>query len=248
MPKIALLSDIHANIEALQACMAHARKNGATEFAFLGDLVGYGPDPCAVLDHLSALADHGAPVLLGNHDAAALEGPPAGMSEMARLAIQWTQPRLALRHLNFIKSLPLVHRMGDTLLVHASASEPRAWKYLDHEGSASESLAATDAAQTFVGHVHHQMLFYQNPDGQTRAFHPTPGVDIPLSKQCRWVATTGSVGQPRDGNTAAAYALFDPGLRTLTFCRVPYDWERTIFKIYRVGLPPALAHRLSEGR
>lgn len=248
MPKVALLSDIHANIEALEACMAHARKNGATEFAFLGDLVGYGPDPCAVLDRLSELADQGAPVLLGNHDEAAVEGPPAGMSEMGRQGIEWTQPRLAQRHRDFIRSLPLVHRMGDTLLVHASASEPGAWKYLNHEDDAAESLAATDATQTFVGHVHYQRLFYQGSDGRTRVFHPTPAADISLSDHRRWVATIGSVGQPRDHNTAAAYAIFDPRLRTLTFCRVPYDWRRTVFKICSLGLPPALAQRLSEGR
>ncbi len=248
MAKIALLSDVHANIEALEACVVHARKKDATAFAFLGDHVGYGPDPGAVLDRLMTFADAGAPVLLGNHDEAALLGAPPGMSEMARLAIAWTQPRLSEQHRDFLKRLPLVYRLDDTLLVHASAARPHAWTYLSHEDSAGASLAATDATQTFVGHVHHQMLFYQGSDGRTHAFRPSPGVAIPLSERRRWVATVGSVGQPRDHNTAAAYALFDTHLRTLTFWRVAYDWGRTIFKIYNSGLPPALAHRLSEGR
>ncbi|MDE1989869.1 MAG: metallophosphoesterase family protein [Betaproteobacteria bacterium] len=247
MPKIALLSDTHSNLEALEACLAHATRQGAEAFAFLGDLVGYGPDPAATLDRIMALAGTGAPVVRGNHDQA-LWDDAVPLNPMARQAILWTRPRLTPAHQAFLQSLPLTRRLENVLLVHASADRPGDWTYLAGEAEAAASLAATDATWTFAGHVHHQLLYYQASDQRTHAFSPTPGVAIPLSERRRWVATVGSVGQPRDGNTAAAYALFDDRSRTLTFCRVPYDWGRTIYKIYSQGLPPALAHRLSEGR
>ena len=247
MPKIALLSDIHSNLEALEACLAHATRQGAETFAFLGDLVGYGPDPAATLDRIMAFADKGAPVVLGNHDQA-LWDDAVPLNPVARQAIQWTRPRLTSTHQAFLQSLPLTHRLENLLLVHASADRPGEWTYLIREAEAAASLAATDATWTFAGHVHHPLLYYQSSDLRTHAFSPTPGVAIPLSERRRWVATVGSVGQPRDGNTAAAYALFDAEARALTFHRVPYDWGRTIYKIYSQGLPPALARRLSEGR
>ena len=247
MPKIALLSDIHSNLEALEACLAHAARQGADTFAFLGDLVGYGPDPAATLDRIMAIASAGAPVVLGNHDQAVWDDA-IRLNPVARQAILWTRPRLTAAHLAFLQSLPLTHHLEHLLLVHASAEQPEAWTYLTRETEAAASLAATDATWTFAGHVHHQLLFYQASDLRTHAFSPTPGVAIPLSERRRWVATVGSVGQPRDRNTAAAYALFDAAARAVTFHRVPYDWGRTIYKIYSQGLPPALAHRLSEGR
>ncbi|MDE1942196.1 MAG: metallophosphoesterase [Betaproteobacteria bacterium] len=247
MPKIALLSDIHSNLEALEACLAHATRQGADTFAFLGDLVGYGPDPAATLERIMDFASAGAPVVLGNHDRAVWDDA-VRLNPVARQAILWTRPRLTAAQLAFLQSLPLTHHLENLLLVHASAEQPEAWTYLTRETEAAASLAATEATWTFAGHVHHQLLFYQASDLRTHAFSPTPGVAIPLSERRRWVATVGSVGQPRDRNTAAAYALFDAEARAVTFHRVPYDWGRTIYKIYSQGLPPALAHRLSEGR
>lgn len=242
-----MLSDIHANSEALDACLAHALGQGATDYAFLGDLVGYGADPAAVLDTIIRYHASGAVVLRGNHDEAMSSGA-AGFSAAAADAVEWTRARLDEAERRFLADLPLTARVGDALLVHASAWRPKSWPYITTAQDAARSLAATDAALTFVGHVHRQSLYYRGADGSAQVFQPTAGVAIPLATGRRWLASIGSVGQPRDGNPAAGYALLDTARRTLTFHRVAYDWSAAAEKIRRGGLSPSLADRLGVGR
>lgn len=246
--RTALLADIHSNLEALQACLAHARREGAQRFVFLGDLLGYGADPLACLDIIADLAERGAPVVCGNHDAACLGGALHEMSDTPRDAIYWTRKQLAPRHRDFLAGLPLAIAEADRLYVHASADQPEAWTYITGTREAAQSLAATSARIVFVGHVHHPLLYFTTPGGTMRFFQSVPGVPVPLSEYRRWLIIAGAVGQPRDGNPAACYAMLDAGRGTLTHFRVPYDVQAAANKILAAGLPERLAWRLIVGQ
>jgi diadenosine tetraphosphatase ApaH/serine/threonine PP2A family protein phosphatase len=244
--RIALLSDIHSNLEALQACLAHARRQDVQQYAFLGDLVGYGADPCACLDLIMDLADRGAPAVRGNHDEAALGGLCAEMNIPARDAIYWTRRRLQPQQRDFLAGLPVSAALEGTLLVHASADRPAAWTYVSDERHAGLSLEATMARLVCSGHVHTQHLFYTVP-GAVKSHPPPSDIAIPLSRQRRWLAIVGSVGQPRDGNPAAAYAVLEAERGEMRFFRVPYDHETAARKIIAAGLPERLGLRLIRG-
>jgi diadenosine tetraphosphatase ApaH/serine/threonine PP2A family protein phosphatase len=249
--KLALLSDIHANQHALQACLAHAHQQGVTQFALLGDLVGYGADPAPVLDCVMQLAQQGAVVLQGNHDAMAL-APPVSNELLGEATARWTHEQLSAEHRQFLASLPLTARWQSCFLVHASADAPGDWRYVDDERSAAASLAAASSDATvryvFGGHVHRQTLYFKGSGRGLMPFSPTPGVPIPTPPHRQWIATIGSVGQPRDGQTSAMYALFDLTQSHLTFHRVPYDHLAAAAAVRRAGLPEYFAKRLEEGR
>ena len=250
--KVAILSDIHSNLEALQACLSHARSQNAERYVFLGDLVGYGADPVACLDIIQEHAARGAVVLLGNHDEAAISDQYKKIEVMnfiARDAIYWTRLQLSDDQRTFLQGLPLTVRDGIAFYVHASAHEPSHWHYVTGGRQAVRSMVAAETAYTFVGHVHHPLLYFRMA-GQTtaHAFQPTPGMPIPVGLTRQWLAIVGSVGQPRDGNNAASYVIMDYANSALTFHRVPYDYMTTVRKIIAAGLPERLAHRLEHGR
>lgn len=245
--KLALFADIHSNFEALHACLAHAQALGADRYAFLGDLVGYGADPLAVLDLIEASAAKGAIAVLGNHDAAAIGRCAYGMNANARAAIDWTRARLGARQRAFLAALPLTLKQDNMCFVHASAAAPQDWTYVSGPAEAEQSMAAADANYVFCGHVHEQELYYTGADGRLMSFRPTAGTPIPATKQRRWLAIVGSTGQPRDGNNAACYTLFDQERERLTFYRVRYDYGLAAQKIRAAGLPERLARRLERG-
>ena len=247
--KLALFADIHSNLEALTACLAHAQALGANRFAFLGDLVGYGADPVAVLDLIEGHAANGAVVVLGNHDAAALGRPDDALNRNALAAVAWTRAQLGQRQCAFLASLPLTVANDNIRFVHASAAAPEQWIYVSGLREAEESLTAAKEIYVFSGHVHEQKLYYTGAAAKPKpmAFRPVPGSPIPLAKNHRWLAIVGSAGQPRDGNNAACYAFFDHDRERLTFYRVPYDYDATIRKIRAAGLPERLALRIERG-
>jgi diadenosine tetraphosphatase ApaH/serine/threonine PP2A family protein phosphatase len=242
---LALLSDLHGNLEALQACLAHARRAGATRYAFLGDLVGYGADPEAVVQAVRACVAQGAIAVKGNHDAA-IDGAGGYMNEMARDAIAWQRGQLSAQSRAFLAALPLCRREEGICFVHASAAAPERWDYVDSPAEARRSMEAAGETHTFSGHVHVQELYHSSA-GRAAAFRPVPGTAVPVGRHRRWLALVGSVGQPRDGHPAAAYALFDPAAARLTFHRVTYDVRAAADKIRKAGLPSALAYRLEQG-
>lgn len=246
--RTALLADIHSNLEALQACLAHARREGVDRFVFLGDLLGYGADPLACLDLIAGLVGQGSPAVFGNHDAACLGGHLETMSFAARDAIYWTRDQLGPRERDFLAGLPLAVDEDDRLYVHASPERPQEWIYIAGMEDAESAFSATGARIVFVGHVHEPLLYFTTPGGTLRLFHPVPGVPLPLSDYRRWLVIVGSVGQPRDGNPAACYALHDSAAGTLTHHRVPYDAEAAASKILNAGLPEQLAWRLTTGQ
>lgn len=249
--KLALLSDIHANLHAFEACLAHARDQGAEQFALLGDLVGYGADPVAVVERAQALAADGALLIKGNHDAMAV-APPAEVKTVGESTAAWTHAQLSDSQRLFLDHLPLTQQQDTLLLVHASVDDPALWRYVYDERAAAASLdAAADRPEVryvFGGHVHMQTLYYRGVGAGLMKFMPTPGVAVPVPRHRHWLATIGSVGQPRDGNPQAMYALFDTSKLQLTFQRVAYDHHAAAAAIRRAGLPAYFADRLEQGR
>ena len=245
--KLALVTDLHANREAVSAVMAHAQAQGAQRYAFLGDYVGYGADPAWVIDRVREHVAQGAIAVRGNHDEAVVAGPRPTMIEDARRVVEWTRDQLSPEQLAFLSSCPESAIDGDLLFVHANAYAPLEWDYIQGRSEAVRSLHATDRRVTFCGHVHEPMLYHMTSTGKAGDFAPTPGMPIPLSALRRWLAIPGSAGQPRDGNPAACYAIFDTDASTLTFHRVAYDHETAAAKVRAAGLPEALAQRLIHG-
>jgi len=243
---IALLSDIHGNLEALQACLKHATESRAGRYAFLGDLVGYGADPQKVVDIVARYASEGAVVIKGNHDEA-LVRTPRYMNDSVRAVINWTREKLSREAKDFLASLPLCVREDEMCFVHGSAASPERWDYIDSPSAARRSIDAAQATYTFCGHVHDQALYFLAASGKASVFRPLQGSGIPVGRQRRWLAIVGSVGQPRDSNPAAAYAQFDTAQERITFYRVPYDHLAAAEKIRDAGLPLSIAHRVEKG-
>jgi len=245
--RIALLADVHSNLEALNACLAHARREGAQSYAFLGDLVGYNADPRACLDIIREQVERGAMAVRGNHDEACVEGLLEAMNLPARDAIYWTREQIGREERQWLANLPLVRRADDAVFVHASPEAPQRWTYVTGERGAARALDAAGTRLVFGGHVHHTTLYYTAASGKVRRFRPVPGVPVPLLAARRWLFIVGSVGQPRDGSSAASYAIYDAGAATLTSYRVPYDHFAAARKLRAAGLPERLALRLETG-
>lgn len=249
--KLALLSDIHGNIQAFDACLAHAREHGAHEFALLGDLVGYGGNPAAVVQRAQDLVGAGALAIKGNHDAMAVR-PPAEVKTVGDSTAAWTHAQLSPDARHFLDGLPLTIQQRTLLLVHASVDGPELWRYVYDQRAAAASLDAAAAVPevryVFGGHVHMQTLYYRGAGADLMKFMPTPGVAVPVPKHRHWLATVGSVGQPRDSNPQAMFALFDTEKLQLTFHRVSYDHQAAAAAIRLAGLPAFFADRLELGR
>lgn len=243
---IALLSDIHANREAFETCLDAVARDGAERIVLLGDIVGYGADPEWCLDRARRLIEDGAIAVRGNHDDAASKITQS-MTSNARIAIEWTRNRLDAEARAFLGSLPMRIDDEDRLYVHAEASTPAAWRYVLDPEDARRHLSACDAKVSFCGHTHRPALHSLSGMGRITSFTPDASESIPLVAQRQWLAVMGSVGQPRDGNPAAAYGLYDTESRELRFCRKPYDTDTAARKIIDAGLPDALAARLIKG-
>lgn len=243
---IAILTDIHANREALSACLAHAETLGVDRYVLLGDYVGYGADPGWTIDTVIGLVERGAIAILGNHDAEVLTAR-SRMNEVAQVAIEWTRTQLDATQRDFIGRLPLTVEQGDMLFVHANAWAPDGWGYVTGPAEARRSLEATSCRVTFCGHVHVPELYFATATGKVAGFIPVAGTAMPLSPQRRWLAVIGAVGQPRDRIPAACYGLLDDSANSLTYVRVPYDIESAAAKIRAAGLPGILAIRLEQG-
>jgi diadenosine tetraphosphatase ApaH/serine/threonine PP2A family protein phosphatase len=244
---LAIFADIHANRQAFAACLDYARAQGAERMIFLGDYVGYGADPVWTVDTVIGLVDEGAMAVRGNHDNAV--GTPAeSMNAAAQAAIEWTRGRLSTVQRRFLAELPLTRRDDDRLYVHSEASSPLRWRYVRSTAEAARSIQATSAHVTFCGHVHQPALYSVSGTAKTTGLVPSSGVPVHLLGDRQWLVVLGSVGQPRDGNPAASFAMLDTATREVTYCRVPYDVETAANRIRASGLPPWLADRLAAGK
>jgi diadenosine tetraphosphatase ApaH/serine/threonine PP2A family protein phosphatase len=244
---IALLTDLHANREALEACLAHAHEHGASQYVFLGDFVGYGADPVWVVDTVMDHVRRGALALRGNHDEAAAGPGEVRLHEDARTCIDWTRTQLRSDQLAFLRALPLALNDGQCLFVHANGWDPQRYEYIFGPIQAGRNMQVVRERITFCGHMHEPMLYHMGLTQRVESFMPVPGSGIPLSAARRWLAIPGSAGQPRDGNPAASYATFERLNSILTFWRVPYDHDAAAQKILSAGLPERFARQLLHG-
>jgi diadenosine tetraphosphatase ApaH/serine/threonine PP2A family protein phosphatase len=240
---VLLISDIHANLVALEAVLAAAGEVDAVWS--LGDLVGYGPRPGECIDRVIAL--NPAASLIGNHDWAAIgrlqldEFNPA-----ARFATYWTTAQLSTAHMRYLEELPNRIIEDDWMLVHASPRHP-IWEYVYTARVARENFELFDAPVCFLGHTHVQL--YISETMAIQGSHPQQPVDGDelLIDGTRFIVNPGSVGQPRDNNPDAAFAIYDTDTRLVTFRRVPYDIEETQAQMDAAGLPRPLITRLALG-
>jgi diadenosine tetraphosphatase ApaH/serine/threonine PP2A family protein phosphatase len=244
---LALFADIHANRQAFTACLDFARARGAERIVCLGDYVGYGADPEWTVETVMDLVEKGALAVRGNHDSA-IGISAESMNAQAQAAIEWTRGRLSASQRRFLAELPLTLQDDDRLYVHSEASSPAKWRYVQSTADAGRSLMATAAHVTFCGHIHQPALYSISVTGKMTGFVPTSGVTVQLLQGRRWLTVVGSVGQPRDGDPAASFAMFDTASREITYCRVPYDVDAAAKRIRDNGLPNWLADRLLVGR
>lgn len=244
---IAVLSDIHANREACEACLAAASEAGANRLVILGDIVGYGADPEWCVDKTRALIEKGAVVIRGNHDQAANRSTQS-MTHNAGIAMEWTRRQLDTDARRFLASLPMSVEEDDRLYVHADASAPAQWNYVLDADGARRHLVASRQKISFCGHTHRPALHCLSATGKVTCFTPQSAEPIPLLPQRRWLAVMGAVGQPRDGSPTAAFGLYDTDTRDIRFLRISYDVEKAANKVRAAGLPEALATRLMRGK
>jgi diadenosine tetraphosphatase ApaH/serine/threonine PP2A family protein phosphatase len=244
--RLAIFAAIHANRQAFSACLDFARGRGAERIICLGDIVGYGADPEWAVDTMMDLVADGAIAVIGNHDHA-IGTPSETMNAEAQAAIEWTRGRLSAPQRRFLADLALTRREEDRLYVHSEASHPARWHNVRDTPDAARSIAATDAHVTFCGHIHRPALYSMSSAAKMTSFIPIADVPVQLLGGRRWLAVLGSVGQPREGDPAASFALLDTTSREITYCRVPYDVEAAADRIRANGLPHWLDDRLLVG-
>jgi len=231
--KYAIISDIHANLEALKKAMSIINEKHVDEIVCLGDVVGYGANPneCVEIVRSSCSA-----VVLGNHDEAALD--PAGphdFNPIAQKAIEWTAGQLTEESRSFLSSRPMCVKKDDILLVHSSPRSPELWDYVINAEDAGEAIRYFEENICFIGHTHVPGIF--SPHGRAKS--------IFVNEQN--LVNVGSVGQPRDGNPMLAFGIFDSTKWEYELIRSVYDIQGAADKILNAGLPRELGYRLMYG-
>ena len=240
-----VLTDLHANLQAFDAVMADARTLGYDEVLVLGDLVGYGADPAAVIDRTLALE----PVALirGNHDkvCCGLESP-AMFNEAARAAAEWTAATLDVARLNVLRALPMgpLQVNGDIEICHGAPFDEDHYVFDDQD--ASRAAEAASRRICLFGHTHLPAVYATAQDPVVASDEPADELKLPMSGPV--LLNVGSVGQPRDGDPRAAYGLFDQAEGRIRLRRVPYDVKAAQNAILKAGLPAWLAIRLERGQ
>jgi diadenosine tetraphosphatase ApaH/serine/threonine PP2A family protein phosphatase len=239
--RLAVLSDIHANLAALDAVRDDLPE--VAEVWVLGDIVGYGPQPNEVIARLQEM---GARSVMGNHDGAAIgEVDISWFNPDAARAIRWTAEVIDENTRAYIAALPQVRRDGELTAVHGSPRDPT-WEYITDTEIAGANLSSFDTRLCLHGHTHVPVIFRVD-DRQVTLVSAIPGGPISVDSG-RMLINPGSVGQPRDGNPTASYLVFDTEGQTAEFRRVSYDVAATQRAMRDVGLPARLAERLSYGR
>ena len=242
-----ILTDIHANLEALETCLKDARARGYDESLVLGDIVGYGPDPNAVIESIRELKPKA--IVRGNHDKVALGMNQAdGFHAAARAAAHWMLESLTDQNREWLVALPMGPTIidGDLEICHGAPFDEDA--YIFDELDARHAFEAATAPVCFYGHTHFAVVFRLIKD-LLEIVSPSDGeTALTIEPQARYLVNPGSVGQPRDGDPRAAYAIYDSNAKQLDLIRIAYPLEITQGKMLKVGLPDPLARRLALGR
>jgi diadenosine tetraphosphatase ApaH/serine/threonine PP2A family protein phosphatase len=244
-----VLTDIHANLEALEACIADATPRGFDQTLVLGDLVGYGGDPNAVVERVQSLAP--VAIVRGNHDKVACGVEQAeGFNAVARSAAKWTLDVLEPAHREWLAALPEGPIDVDEVvqICHGSPFDEDA--YIFDELDAVRALKVANRPLCLFGHTHYPVTFELSEDtfDSVGGSGSAPQTHIQMKPGCKYLINPGSVGQPRDGDPRAAYALVDTKLRWIELYRVKYRVEEAQAKVMKAGLPDVLAQRLAVGR
>jgi predicted phosphodiesterase len=240
--RVAILSDVHANLEALKATTQDLEKQNVEEVHFLGDAVGYGADPNACIKLIDSICDI---KLLGNHDYVALGlENPLYFNQMARESILWTQQTLKGKSIEIMSDFEMEETFLDYHLVHATPENPQSWNYLLTVDDAQINFKSFPQDFCFIGHSHIPAIFCLKPDGAVVVVNETQHKAIP---GCRYIINVGSVGQPRDGNKDACYLIANTDDNSFEFRRVSYDLEKAQKKMEKANLPKLLISRLAKG-
>lgn len=231
--KIAIISDIHGNLEALTSAFQVIQSRGITKIFCLGDIVGYGADPGACIDFL---VNHHVRAVVGNHDRALFDRHVLMcFNRNAKHAIEWTQQHLTETQKEYLHSLPYVMTEGECTFVHASPLQPQEWDYLMSYRDASAAFPAFSTAICWIGHTHVPEIFAEDVTRET------------LERGKRFIVNVGSVGQPRDHDNRLSFCIFDTKDWNFEHIREPYDIAAAHKKIIDAGLPRWLGDRLANG-
>lgn len=237
--RTAILADIHANLQALEAVLADAREYGCEEFQILGDVVGYNANPGECLELVRQLP---GVCVLGNHDAGAAGLEPLDQfSSTARTVLEWTHTQLSVEQKAWLAALRPMRQIRRTTLVHATLDSPTSWGYVRTPSAAELSIACQRTPLCFFGHTHVPGIFIQGG----KQILIDEGVQLPSDQKC--FINAGSVGQPRDGDWRAAYLIHDEESNGLWLRRVEYDAESARQAVQVAGLPFKLGERLLTG-
>jgi len=241
----AIIADIHANLAAFKAVLDHIeRRGGVEEMWCLGDVVGYGPDPHQCID---LLRQYNHVCVAGNHDWAAVgKAATSEFNPDAAVVCNWTAQQLSPEDIEYLENLPEVIEKEDFTLVHGSPRQP-IWEYLISIGSARESFAFFQSQFCLVGHSHVPMVFKYDEDGTCSFSQFTSNIGLALGKN-RLIINPGGVGQPRDGDPRASYAIYDNETGMVRLYRVPYAVGITQTRMVKQNLPIRLVARLSQGK
>jgi predicted phosphodiesterase len=239
--RIALFGDIHANLEALEAVLEDASSQGVTDYVCLGDVVGYNADPGACLERVRAMD---CPTIKGNHDEDA-SGTHSldNMNPVAAAALQWTREQLSDEQRQWLRRLRMVRQVSDFTVVHSTLDQPANWNYVTNRFDAMSNFSYQFTQLCFHGHTHVPRVYVK-----TDKVSEVPAESIEIENSAKYFINVGSVGQPRDGDWRACYAIYDLNHKLVVFRRVEYDLARTQEKIIAAGLPEMLADRIAEGR
>jgi diadenosine tetraphosphatase ApaH/serine/threonine PP2A family protein phosphatase len=239
----AFFSDIHGNQEALEAVAADFNSQGVTRSFFLGDAVGYGASPNECLEILAGLTEIR---LAGNHDEAVMKDEsPYGFNEYAKAAVLWTRSVLTDHSRAQIASFVMEYQAENYRLVHSSPDRPSHWDYILEPFGAELAFAGFTEPLCLIGHTHQPLIFKKT---EAAPCVPLSKTEVILESDGRYLVNVGSVGQPRDGDPRACYAIYDPDARRLSYRRVSYDIASAQKKIRQANLPSFLATRLEVGR
>ena len=240
--KYAILGDIHSNLEALEAVLAHSREQKCTNYVSVGDIVGYGPNPRECVDIIRGF---NCPVVVGNHDEyCAARTDLSGFNPMAADAIKWTRGQLTEEQVQWLHDLKYIRTVESFTIVHATLDLPEKWAYVFDKLAASASFNYQHTAVCFNGHTHVPIAFVRGPSGIQGGLYSKIKIEVGR----KYFINVGSIGQPRDRNVKAAYATFDLLNNVIELHRVDYDFSKTQEKIRQAGLPLVLADRLEQGR
>ena len=240
--RYAIVSDIHSNIEALEAALSFVNDDDGV--LCLGDIVGYGPNPNECVARIRARA---TATVLGNHDVAAIDDfGLAYFNPAAREAMVWTQQVLNGESVEWLNSLGYEYRLPELLLVHGAPQEY--FEYILDKAAAARAFAATDAPLIFIGHTHIAEVYVLAPDGAIGHRHLQQGGEVAIEPGNRYLINVGSVGQPRDLNPKASFGIYDTVAQTVSIVRFEYPIALVRQKIALAHLPDALGRRLLVGR